>query len=107
MPPSAMGAWWVRINTRDYASAFRHWLKRAQTFCIDSSEGFSEWRSPARSHGFVSVTAIACVGAGNVADREGFLFGKGRRRFCKGRHRRRLNLHHTREQKGIAADIPL
>ena len=63
------------INTRDYAERVPALLKAgADVLCIDSSEGFSEWQkitlSWIREHYGDSVK----VGAGNVVDREGFLF---------------------------------
>ena len=63
------------INTRDYAERVPALLEAgADVLCIDSSEGFSEWQfrtiSWIREHYGDSVK----VGAGNVVDREGFLF---------------------------------
>lgn len=63
------------INTRDYAERVPKLVDAgADVLCIDSSEGFSEWQSRTlawvREHYGDSVK----VGAGNVVDREGFLF---------------------------------
>ena len=63
------------INTRDYAERVPALVEAgADVLCIDSSEGFSEWQSRTlawvREHYGDSVK----VGAGNVVDREGFLF---------------------------------
>ena len=90
------------INTRDYAERSPALVEAgADVLCIDSSEGFSEWQSRTlawvREHYGDSVK----VGAGNVVDREGFLFlaeagadfikiGIGGGSICI-----------TREQKGI------
>lgn len=90
------------INTRDYAERVPALLAAgADVLCIDSSEGFSEWQKITidyiRKHYGDSVK----VGAGNVVDREGFLFlanagadfvkvGIGGGSICI-----------TREQKGI------
>lgn len=63
------------INTRDYAERVPALVEAgADVLCIDSSEGFSEWQSLTiawiREHYGDSVK----VGAGNVVDKEGFLF---------------------------------
>ena len=63
------------INTRDYAERIPALVEAgADVLCIDSSEGFSEWQSRTlawvREHYGDSVK----IGAGNVVDREGFLF---------------------------------
>ena len=63
------------INTRDYAERVPALVEAgADVLCIDSSEGFSEWQSRTlawvREHYGDSVK----IGAGNVVDREGFLF---------------------------------
>ncbi len=63
------------INTRDYAERVPALVEAgADVLCIDSSEGFSEWQSRTigwiREHYGDSVK----VGAGNVVDKEGFLF---------------------------------
>ncbi len=90
------------INTRDYAERVPALVEAgADVLCIDSSEGFSEWQKLTidwiREHYGDSVK----VGAGNVVDKEGFLYlakcgadfikvGIGGGSICI-----------TREQKGI------
>ena len=63
------------INARDYAERVPALVEAGvDVLCIDSSEGFSEWQSRTidwiRAHYGDSVK----VGAGNVVDRDGFLF---------------------------------
>ena len=63
------------INTRDYAERVPALLAAgADVLCIDSSEGYTCWQSKTiawiREHYGDTVK----VGAGNVVDREGFLF---------------------------------
>ena len=63
------------INTRDYAERVPALVNAGvDVLCIDSSEGYSEWQSRTiawiREHYGDKVK----VGAGNVVDREGFLF---------------------------------
>ncbi len=63
------------INTRDYAERVPLLIEAgADVLCIDSSEGFSEWQ--ARTLKFIREKYGDTVkaGAGNVVDREGFLF---------------------------------
>lgn len=90
------------INTRDYAERVPALVEAgADVLCIDSSEGFTEWQKITlgwiREHYGDSVK----VGAGNVVDRDGFMFlaeagadfvkiGIGGGSICI-----------TREQKGI------
>ncbi len=90
------------INTRDYAERVPALVDAGvDILCIDSSEGFTEWQKMTiqwiREHYGDSVK----VGAGNVVDRDGFLFladagadfvkvGIGGGSICI-----------TREQKGI------
>ncbi len=90
------------INTRDYEQRVPALIEAgADVLCIDSSEGFSEWQ--ARTLKFIreKYGDSVKVGAGNVVDREGFLFlaeagadfikiGIGGGSICI-----------TREQKGI------
>ena len=78
------------INTRDYEERVPALIAAgADVLCIDSSEGFSEWQ--ARTLRFVreKYGDTVKVGAGNVVDREGFMFLAE----AGGRHRRRLNMH--------------
>ena len=63
------------INTRDYATRVPALLEAgADVLCIDSSEGFTCWQEKTiawvREHYGDSVK----IGAGNVVDRDGFLF---------------------------------
>ena len=63
------------INTRDYATRIPALLNAgADVLCIDSSEGFTCWQEKTiawvREHYGDSVK----IGAGNVVDRDGFLF---------------------------------
>ena len=63
------------INTRDYAARIPALLDAgADVLCIDSSEGYSCWQANTikwvRDHYGDSVK----IGAGNVVDRDGFLF---------------------------------
>ena len=63
------------INTRDYEERVPALINAgADVLCIDSSEGFSEWQ--ARTLKFIREKYGDAVkaGAGNVVDREGFLF---------------------------------
>ncbi len=63
------------INTRDYAQRIPALVEAGvDVLCIDSSEGFSEWQ--ARTLGWVreKYGDKVKVGAGNVVDRDGFLF---------------------------------
>jgi len=90
------------INTRDYEERVPALLAAgADVLCIDSSEGFTEWQS--RTIAFIreKYGDTVKVGAGNVVDRDGFMFlaeagadfikiGIGGGSICI-----------TREQKGI------
>ncbi len=63
------------INTRDYMERVPALIEAgADVLCIDSSEGFSEWQS--RTIAFIreKYGDSVKVGAGNVVDKEGFLF---------------------------------
>ncbi len=63
------------INTRDYEERVPALIDAgADVLCIDSSEGFSEWQ--ARTLAFIrqKYGDTVKVGAGNVVDRDGFLF---------------------------------
>ena len=63
------------INTRDYEERIPALIAAgADVLCIDSSEGFSEWQ--ARTLKFVreKYGDTVKIGAGNVVDREGFMF---------------------------------
>ncbi|MBE6730008.1 MAG: IMP dehydrogenase [Ruminococcaceae bacterium] len=63
------------INTRDYAERIPALINAGvDVLCIDSSEGFSEWQK--RTIAFVreKYGDSVKIGAGNVVDREGFMF---------------------------------
>ena len=90
------------INTRDYEERVPALVEAgADVLCIDSSEGFSEWQ--ARTIAFIrsKYGDTVKVGAGNVVDREGFLFlAKAGADFVKiGIGGGSICI--TREQKGI------
>ena len=90
------------INTRDYAERVPALVEAgADVLCIDSSEGFTEWQKITIDYIRARYGEDVKVGAGNVVDREGFLFlaeagadfvkvGIGGGSICI-----------TREQKGI------
>jgi IMP dehydrogenase len=89
------------INSRDYRERVPALLDAgADVLCIDSSDGYSEWQAQAISY-IKANHKQTYVGAGNVVDREGFLYlveagadfvkvGIGGGSICI-----------TREQKGI------
>lgn len=63
------------VNTRDYEQRIPALVEAgADVLCIDSSEGYSEWQK--RTLDFVRrrYGQEVKIGAGNVVDREGFLF---------------------------------
>lgn len=63
------------INTRDYAERVPTLVDAGvDVLCIDSSEGFSEWQARTLSWIRERYGDKVKVGAGNVVDREGFLF---------------------------------
>lgn len=90
------------INTRDYEDRVPALIDAgADILCIDSSEGFTEWQKETISYIRRKYGEEVKVGAGNVVDRDGFLFlaeagadfikvGIGGGSICI-----------TREQKGI------
>lgn len=90
------------INTRDYQERVPALVEAgADVLCIDSSEGFSEWQALTLQYIRNTYGDTVKVGAGNVVDKEGFLFlanagadfikvGIGGGSICI-----------TREQKGI------
>lgn len=90
------------INTRDFAERVPALIAAgADVFCIDSSEGFSEWQKITLEYIHKTFGPQVKVGAGNVVDKEGFYFlaeagadfikvGIGGGSICI-----------TREQKGI------
>ena len=90
------------INTRDYETRIPALVEAgADVLCIDSSEGFTEWQKRTLEWTRKTYGDSVKIGAGNVVDREGFLFlakcgadfvkvGIGGGSICI-----------TREQKGI------
>ena len=63
------------INTRDYAERVPALVAAgADVLCIDSSEGFSEWQKLTLEYIRKNYGDKVKCGAGNVVDREGFLF---------------------------------
>ncbi len=90
------------INTRDYADRVPALIDAgADVLCIDSSEGYSEWQALTLKYIREKYGDDVKVGAGNVVDRDGFMFlaeagadfikiGIGGGSICI-----------TREQKGI------
>ncbi|MBR2188203.1 MAG: IMP dehydrogenase [Eubacterium sp.] len=63
------------INTRDYRERIPALLDAgADVLCIDSSEGFSEWQKLTLQWVRENYGDTVKVGAGNVVDKEGFLF---------------------------------
>ncbi|EFR42146.1 IMP dehydrogenase [Dialister micraerophilus] len=63
------------INSRDYAERVPLLVDAgADVLCIDSSEGFSEWQRITINWIREKYGDKVKVGAGNVVDREGFLF---------------------------------
>ena len=90
------------INTRDYEERIPALLAAgADVLCIDSSEGFTEWQKRVLTFVREKYGDTVKIGAGNVVDKEGFLFlaecgadfikvGIGGGSICI-----------TREQKGI------
>ena len=63
------------INTRDYRERVPALLEAgADVLCIDSSEGFSEWQKLTIEYIRSTYGDRVKVGAGNVVDKEGFLF---------------------------------
>lgn len=90
------------INTRDYAERVPALVNAgADVLCIDSSEGFSEWQKITIDYIRKNYGDTVKVGAGNVVDREGFLFlAKAGADFIKvGIGGGSICI--TREQKGI------
>ncbi|MDR1320898.1 MAG: IMP dehydrogenase [Gracilibacteraceae bacterium] len=90
------------VNTRDYMERIPALARAgADVLCIDSSEGFTEWQKRTLEFARREYGDSLKIGAGNVVDREGFLFlaeagadfvkiGIGGGSICI-----------TREQKGI------
>jgi IMP dehydrogenase len=90
------------INTFDYMERVPALLEAgADILCLDSSEGFSEWQRRAIADIRRSFGNSVKLGAGNVVDREGFMFlAKAGADFVKvGIGGGSICI--TREQKGI------
>ncbi|MEA4989034.1 MAG: IMP dehydrogenase [Anaerovorax sp.] len=90
------------INTRDYEERVPALVEAgADILCIDSSEGFSEWQGITLKYIRDKYGDSVKVGAGNVVDREGFLYlAKAGADFIKiGIGGGSICI--TREQKGI------
>ena len=63
------------INTRDYAERIPALLEAgADVLCIDSSEGYSCWQANTIKWVRETYGDTVKIGAGNVVDREGFMF---------------------------------
>ncbi len=63
------------INSRDYAERVPALVEAgADVLCIDSAEGFSEWQKRTLEWIRSKYGDKVKVGAGNVVDREGFMF---------------------------------
>ena len=63
------------INTRDYAERIPALVEAgADVLCIDSSEGYSEWQALTLKFVREKYGDSVKIGAGNVVDRDGFLF---------------------------------
>ena len=63
------------INTRDYAQRIPALLEAgADVLCIDSSEGYTCWQEKTIAWVRENYGDTVKIGAGNVVDREGFLF---------------------------------
>ena len=63
------------INSRDYAERIPALLKAgADVLCIDSSEGYTCWQEKTIRWVRENYGDTVKIGAGNVVDRDGFLF---------------------------------
>ncbi len=63
------------INTRDYEERIPALINAGvDVLCIDSSEGFSEWQKRTIAYVREKYGDTVKIGAGNVVDREGFMF---------------------------------
>ncbi len=63
------------INTRDYAERIPALLEAgADVLCIDSSEGYTCWQANTIAWVRENYGDTVKIGAGNVVDREGFMF---------------------------------
>lgn len=63
------------INTRDYKERVPALMNAgADVLCLDSSDGYSEWQKEALEYIKATFGDTVKVGAGNVVDRDGFLY---------------------------------
>ncbi len=63
------------INTRDYEQRIPALVEAgADVLCIDSSEGYTEWQRRTLQWAREKYGDAVKIGAGNVVDRDGFLF---------------------------------
>jgi IMP dehydrogenase len=63
------------INTKDYKERVPALIEAgADVLCIDSSDGFSEWQKETLDYIKTTYGDSVKVGAGNVVDKEGFLY---------------------------------
>ncbi len=63
------------VNTRDFAERIPALVEAgADVLCIDSSEGFTEWQARTIQWVREKYGESVKIGAGNVVDRDGFLF---------------------------------
>ena len=88
------------INTRDYAERVPLLVEAgADVLCIDSSEGFSEWQKRTLEWIHAELRRQRQGRRWQRRGRRGLpLSGRLRRRLRQGGHRRRLHLHHPRDQ---------
>ncbi len=86
------------INTLDYEKRVPALIEAgADVLCIDSSEGYTCWQKRTIEYIRARYGESVKVGAGNVVDRDGFLFlACG---LCEGGHRWWLDLHHAGDQR--------
>lgn len=90
------------INSRDYRERVPELVKAGvDVLCVDSSDGFSEWQHETIEHIKKEYNGSVRIGAGNVVDRDGFLYlAKAGADFVKvGIGGGSICI--TREQKGI------
>jgi IMP dehydrogenase len=90
------------INTRDYKERVPQLVEAgADVLCIDSSDGFSEWQKETIEYIKTKYNGKVKVGAGNVVDKDGFLYlvGAGADFVKVGIGGGSICI--TREQKGI------
>lgn len=78
-------------------NAFRHWWKPVRTYSVSTPPRATAVGRKRRSTSSAKTYGDKVkVGAGNVVDRDGFLFlAEAGADFCQGRYRRRLDLYHA------------